>query len=268
MSWSSLGLCRPLHRDLPGPRKKGRHRRPPTHRSSAGRTAAKNATGPEADLPCQPRPLVSRTRHDRLALMLAGNLLQLPVTICCCQNWRRSASPSTHGTAAVFGGRDGGSSGSARCASPAASDRHHASTSPVRESSTGSPRRGITRCTSCAGASATSVSAGSFPRVDREVESAKFGGERPDSPPTAHRTFSGNFNITAAVLASADHDLQIRRRPNANYGEAVGITSIYETSRDAPASLAPQHREIRLFGQFKWDYGRSDDRSGSGNLRQ
>src|SRR6266511_4415380 len=82
------------------------------------------------------------------------------------------------------------------------------------------------------------------------------------------RVSATQTTITAAVLASADHDLQIRRRPNANYGEAVGITPIYETSRDALASLAPQHREIRLFGQFKWDYGRSDDRSGSGNLRQ
>ncbi|HEX9296384.1 MAG TPA: hypothetical protein VF881_11125, partial [Polyangiaceae bacterium] len=50
----------------------------------------------------------------------------------------------------------------------------------------------------------------------------------------------GQFNITAAVLASADHDLQIWLRPNANYGEAVGITPIDETSRDALASLAPQ----------------------------
>ncbi len=41
-------------------------------------------------------------------------------------------------------------------------------------------------------------------------------------------------------------DLQIWRRPDVNYGEAVGITPIYETSRDALASLAPQHREIRL----------------------
>jgi len=49
-------------------------------------------------------------------------------------------------------------------------------------------------------------------------------------------------------LASADHDLQIWLRPNANYGEAGGITPIDETSRDALASLAPQHREIRLFG--------------------
>ncbi len=82
------------------------------------------------------------------------------------------------------------------------------------------------------------------------------------------RALGNESNITVAVLASADHDLQIWLRPNANYGEAVGITPIDETSRDALASLAPQHREIRLFGQFKWAYGRSDDRSGSGNLRQ
>jgi len=35
-----------------------------------------------------------------------------------------------------------------------------------------------------------------------------------------------------------------------------------------PASLAPPQREIRLFGQVEWPYGRSDDRSGSGSLLQ
>jgi len=39
--------------------------------------------------------------------------------------------------------------------------------------------------------------------------------------------------------------LQIWRRPNANFGDAVAITAIYETSRHVLASLAPQHREIR-----------------------
>ncbi len=57
------------------------------------------------------------------------------------------------------------------------------------------------------------------------------------------RALGNESNITVAVLASADHDLQIWLRPNANYGEAVGITPIDETSRDALASLAPQHRE-------------------------
>src|SRR6266542_3706058 len=44
-------------------------------------------------------------------------------------------------------------------------------------------------------------------------------------------------SITAAVLASADHDRQKWRRANASYGEAVGITLRYEISRDAPPAL-------------------------------
>jgi hypothetical protein len=41
-------------------------------------------------------------------------------------------------------------------------------------------------------------------------------------------------SITAAVLASADHDRQIWRRPNANYGEAVGI---HKCTEDRPRRI-------------------------------
>src|SRR5450432_627014 len=46
---------------------------------------------------------------------------------------------------------------------------------------------------------------------------------------------SRHASTTAAVLAGADHDQQIWRRPNESYGEAVGITHFRSGSAATPS---------------------------------
>jgi hypothetical protein len=55
---------------------------------------------------------------------------------------------------------------------------------------------------------------------------------------------------TVAVLAEADHDLQIWRRPNVNYGEAVGIAQFQAGSAATPGQSCFLEHMFRLAGQF------------------
>src|SRR5882672_12266157 len=63
-------------------------------------------------------------------------------------------------------------------------------------------------------------------------------------------TIRRSHNTTAAVLAGADHDLQIWRRPNVSYGEAVGITQFQAGSAATPRQSRFLEHTFRLAGQF------------------
>ena len=60
---------------------------------------------------------------------------------------------------------------------------------------------------------------------------------RPEAP-------ANSASTTAAVLASADHDQQIWRRPHVKYGEAVGIRPGQQIEPPRLASLASLLRNI------------------------